>query len=126
VHSPLVLDVEVAHGATALVDDREAQPLGPAAPQLGLIHDDTKAVIGHRQASNRLPRVGARLANSSPVGLTSAVVAPRALPAGGVRTRIGVAICVDRSARKGRATEDQPQNGGEAGESGRRAHDAIP
>ena len=52
VHALGVLDVEVAHRAARAVDDPEADLLGGAAPQLGVLDDQSHAVGGDRQAAH--------------------------------------------------------------------------
>ena len=52
VHALLVLDVEVADGVPVLPDDVEAQRLGTAAPQLGLLDDDAQLVVGDAEAAH--------------------------------------------------------------------------
>ena len=56
VHALLVLDVEVADGLAALVDDAEAQLLGAAAAQLGLLDDDAQVAGGDAEAADRVGR----------------------------------------------------------------------
>ena len=49
-----MLDVEVADGLPALVDDAEAQLLGAAAAQLGLLDDDAQVAGRDGEAADGL------------------------------------------------------------------------
>ncbi|MEJ7787260.1 MAG: hypothetical protein WKF96_20860 [Solirubrobacteraceae bacterium] len=49
-----VLDVEVAHGLTAAIHNPEAQILAAAAAQLGILDHQAQAVLGDRQAADRM------------------------------------------------------------------------
>ena len=78
-HALGVLDVEVAHGRAALVDDPEREPLGAAAAQLRVLDDDAQAVRGAREPAHvvrgravRAARLGAPRAPPGVAGSASA------------------------------------------------------
>ena len=89
----------------ALVDDAEAQLLGAAAAQLGLLDDDAQVAGRDGEAADGLCGGGG-------VG-RSHVIARFVGPGRGV-----VAVRLDRAARERRAAEEGEQQGREGGEAG--------
>jgi hypothetical protein len=135
VHALLVLDVEVADGVAAVVHDAEAQLLGAAATQLRIVDDDAQAVLGDRQAADRmrglLIGVAAGLALGVGGGGHVVLLVGGAMGALGLGGRAGVrrarlvAIGIDRTAGQRAAAEQDGERRGEAGELGRRAHETT-
>ena len=103
VHALLVRDVEVADRAAVLVDDPEAQGLGAAAPQLGLLDDDLQVVGGDGEPADGVGRVG---------GVGGGHVVLRL----GRACRRILAVRLDRRARERRAPEQQRERGHEGGD----------
>ena len=89
----------------SLVDDAEAQLLGAAAAQLGLLDDDAQVAAGDGEAADGLCGGGG-------VG-RGHVIARFVGPGRGV-----VAVGLDRAARERRAAEEGEQQGREGGEAG--------
>src|SRR4051794_2147090 len=56
VHALGVLDVEVAHGVPAIVDDPEGERLVAAAAQLRVLDDEAEPVAGTGEAAPLAPR----------------------------------------------------------------------
>ncbi len=103
VHALLVRDVEVADRPAVLVDDPEAQGLGAAAPQLGLVDDELQVVGGDAEPADGVGRVGG-------VGGGHVV-----LRLGGACRRI-LAVRLDRRTRERRAPEQQRERSDEGGD----------
>jgi hypothetical protein len=107
VHAPGVLDVEVAHGAPAAVDDAEGERERPARGRGGAREPEVQPAVAHGEPADALRahrRAGAHRVHR---GLGGRGPAP---------------MDVDAAARERGCGEDEGQDGGEPGESGGRAH----
>jgi len=131
VHPLRVLDVEVANGPAALVDDAEADLLGAAAGEVGVVDDDTQPVVGDREPAHGVRAAAAGWRRVPAAGLGVAVVAAGLgvglLVRGRARVlglRLAAArIGIDDLAGDQAGAEQQRQHAGERQElSGDRAH----
>ena len=108
VHALLVLDVEVADRAAAVVGDAEAERLGAAAAQLAARDDEPEPVLRDREAADRVGR-----------GLVGALLGHVPGRLAGLRRG---AAGLDRAACQRRGGEGDDEEGHEGGETDGRVH----